>query len=681
MTTKKMSRRQFLAASAAGAAGLILVSCTPATPTSGANGAAPTVAGSPTTKAVAVPTATTAAPAAAGNKSARSFVEPPYLADRVKAGKLPPIDERLPVDVFVVGPGTLIQEQYGTWQNGQYGGELDVVALYATPFLMMLGQGSTTLRSPSQSTQVSKANIFNSWSVSDDYTTYKFGLRKGLRWSDGEPVTTEDVRFLFEDLYQDPDVQRAWPSDLLTQGNAALGPAKLQIQDEYNFTFTFSKPYGYFIASLNSWIPGYDILIKPAHYLKRFHKKYASPESLNAELKKANETDWVKLLNTRDNSHWGVGEISQQGEPTLGAWILTEVSETRRVFERNPYYWHVDSNGLQLPYVDKVVNTIVTDDTARLNTIFSGKISIAAGNDVTMMQMPTLAQTATQSNKRIFYTGSFNYPIMLFLNQDYEYDKEGSVWQKLINDPDRRFGKAIAAAMDPEEVNKSIYFGKYGKPFMNATGPDLALANKLLDELGMDKKGSDGFRLGPDGNPFIFRLTPNNEQADEMPIAELLKTQLGRAGLNVQIEVIDFTLWNQRATANQISASLKWNDGEAWYTGMSEDYLPIHKGPWSPATWLYFTTNGKDGRKPPDYIQKFYDLHTSRKAFPPESKQGQDIYQKLWQWLSDNYVMIPTVGHQVKPNLVDTKLQNLPNDGAPFDLDVYINSEGYWYKS
>ncbi len=166
--------------------------------------------------------------------------------------------------------------------------------------------------------------------------------------------------------------------------------------------------------------------------------------------------------------------------------------------------------------------------------------------------MPTLVQTAAQFNRKIFTTGSFNLPDMLFLNHDFEYDKADSVWQKVITDPDNRFGKAIAAAMDPDEVNKSVFFGKFGKPMMNATGPDLPTANKLLDELGFDKKGSDGLRLGPDGKPFIFRITfAPAEAPEESPISELLKEQIQKAGMHVELDVIDGSLWNQRITDNR----------------------------------------------------------------------------------------------------------------------------------
>ena len=675
METKKISRRQFLVASSTAAAGLVLAACTTVTPTT----VAPTQpsGGVPPT---AQPSAATQPPAA-GAKSARGFVEPPFLASRIASGKLPPIDQRLPDEVFVVGAGTLIQEQYTTWKNGQYGGDINIAADWGTGFLN-IAQSSTIVRSPSQSTKVSKPNVISNLVISDDLSTYTLTLRKGLKWSDGQPVTTEDVRFVFEDLYGDPAMNFGWDSSLYTQGNSVYGPAVLTIKDANTFELKFSKPYGMFIASLNSWIPGYDFILRPAHYLKQFHAKYAVKADLDAALKAANETDWTKLLNSKNVSHWDMGELRALGMPSLNAWVLVEATDTRRVFERNPYFWHVDSNGLQLPYIDRVVNNLAIDSNGTLNAIMSGKVDLAGGNNISLSQMPTLVQTATQFNRKIFTTGSFNFPVMLFLNHDFEYDKADSVWQKVIADPDNRFGKAIAAAMDPNEVNKSVFFGKFGKPMMNATGPDLPTANKLLDELGFDKKGSDGLRLGPDGKPFIFRITfYTSEAPEESPISELLKEQIQKAGLHVELDVIDGSLWNQRITDNSMMASLKWNDGEAWSTGISDDYLPASKGPWSPMTWLYFTSQGKNGRKPPQYIQDFYDLYTSRKAYEPESDKGLEIYNNIFKWMSDHYVMIPTVGHQVKPNSVNAKLQNLPNDGAPFDLDVYINSEGYWYAS
>ena len=201
----------------------------------------------------------------------------------------------------------------------------------------------------------------------------------------------------------DPDVQRPWPTELFTQGNAELGPATLNVIDELTFELTFSQPYGYFVAALNSWIPNYDFLLKPAHYLKQFHTKYATEADVAAQLEKNNETDWVTLLQKMDIPHWDVGEARGLGMPTLNAFVLTEASETRRIFERNPYYWHVDSAGKQLPYVDRIVTTIVVDENAVSNAILAGQVTIATGNQVTLNKMPIYQQNAEKTGMRTIH--------------------------------------------------------------------------------------------------------------------------------------------------------------------------------------------------------------------------------------------------------------------------------------
>ncbi len=606
------------------------------------------------------------------------YIEPPFLADRVAAGELPPIQERLPAEPFVVGPGVLIQEEYMTWQNGQYGGDLNVAATFPSG-LVYIGFGATILRSPSQTTEASRPNIMSEFSYSEDFTTFHFKIREGLKWSDGMPVTTEDVRFVFEDVYLDPDVQRPFPSELFARGNSELGPAQLKVIDDLTFELTFSEPYGFFVAPLNSWIPGYDILIKPSHYLKQFHAKYADEAALAGLVEEHNVADWVELLTLKDISHWGVGENNALGLPTLNAWVMTEAGEQRRVFERNPFYWHVDSDGRQLPYTDRLVVSIVVDHAAQSNAILAGQVNIASAEDIALSEMPLYVQNADRAGIRAFTTGSFNWPILLFLNHDYQFEDQNSTWQQLVSDPEQRFGRAIAAAINTDDINKSVYFDLFGDPVLHANEYDPAIAAQLLDEAGMDEM-QDGFRLGPDGEEFIFRITNNNGQADFPPVLELLKEQLEAVGIRTEIDNVAPSLFDQRKTANDIMASILWNDGPAWFSGISEDYLPNHKGPWSPMTWQYFISNGEQGREPPEYLQAFYDLHSARKGFPPQSAEGEELFQQMMQWFEETYVMIPTAGAKVSANVVGTQLRNIPNEGAPFNLDTYINAEGVWIE-
>ena len=163
-------------------------------------------------------------------------------------------------------------------------------------------------------------------------------------------------------------------------------------------------------------------MIKPAHYLKQFHKKYAKEADLAAKLKENNETDWAKLLTDKDQAHWGIGTKQALGLPMLNAWVLTEYSDQRTTFERNPYYWHVDSAGNQLPYADRVVVSVVVDHAAQTNAILAGQVNIASAEDIALSEMPLYVQNAEKAKIRAFTTGSFNWPLQLFLNQDFQYD-------------------------------------------------------------------------------------------------------------------------------------------------------------------------------------------------------------------------------------------------------------------
>lgn len=609
--------------------------------------------------------------------SERGFLEPPLLADRVSAGDLPPIDERIPAEPFVVGPGIYLQEEYLDWVDGRYGGEISVSALGASGFVNITG--TTVLRSPGQTTEVSAPNVLSAFEHNDDYTVFTMTLREGIKWSDGEPLTTEDVRFTMEDIYGNPEANRPAPSWLYTQGSPAKGLGQIDVQDDYTFTMTFSESYGQFVADLNSWIPAYSELIKPAHYLKQFHADYADADELAALVEENARNDWQTLLEYKDVSHWDSGEPRAVGLPVLNPWVIVESSENLSVFERNPYFWHVDGSGHQLPYVDKVVVNRVIDGDALTNAILAGQVSLATGGETSLNNMSIYTQNAERSGLRVFTTGSFNNPLQLFLNRDFEWTVEGSQWQVLMNDPESRFHHAIASAIDGDAINTAVYFGLFGDvdPAWRTYNPDEA--NALLDEIGM-AAGADGMRTYPDGSPFVLPITYAAESADQNPVAELLRSQLAEVGINVQLDTVDPTLWGQRKDSNQIMASIHWNDGQGWASGISEDYLPNHKGPWATDQWAYFSSNGEKGREFTPEMQEFFDLHVARKAVPPESAEGVQRWEALETWMREHYAFIPITGPRVHPTVADVRLQNLPNEGSPVELDVYIGSAGLWFS-
>src|SRR5260370_8894655 len=148
-------------------------------------------------------------------------------------------------------------------------------------------------------------------------------IRDGLKWCDGTPVNTDDVKFLWE-LYGDKRITPSFPTTARTQGAGDGTPGKLTIADNLKFTITFDKPYGEFVAALASWIPGFTLLFRPAHFIKQFHADYTSMDKIQPVLHKLKINSWQKLVFQMAMEHWNLTPNYAVGVPSLSPWILTE---------------------------------------------------------------------------------------------------------------------------------------------------------------------------------------------------------------------------------------------------------------------------------------------------------------------------------------------------------------------
>ena len=130
-------------------------------------------------------------------------------------------------------------------------------------------------------------------------------------------------------------------------------PPLFEVLDRETVRYTWARPNPLFLPALAGASPLY--IYAPAHYLKQFHKKYADKEKLAALVKKAGARNWAALHNKKETMY----KNDNPDEPTLEPWVLkTRPPSDRLVFERNPYYYRVDSSGQQLPYIDRVVFSI-----------------------------------------------------------------------------------------------------------------------------------------------------------------------------------------------------------------------------------------------------------------------------------------------------------------------------------
>jgi len=465
-----------------------------------------------------------------------------------------------------------------------------------------------------------------------------------------------------EDVLFNKELTPAFPVWLRTDGIVTGDPMKFKVIDEYTFTISFSKPYGGFPMriAVEGW-RGYTDLLKPAHYLKQFYKKYAQPQSLDAKIKEAGLSpgEWVKLFTSKDTANTDLCNPKAIGFPVLYPWVLVRKTQTTEYFERNPYYFKIDPAGNQLPYIDKIQSSLVQNMNTVVLKALSGEVDFQR-ESAALINMPMYKQNEKNGFK-VLMSSMHNTPTDIFLNLTYN-DPE---WRKVVQD--LRFRQALNKALDRKEIIHSIYFGFADPGKMEDSTFDLNGANKLLDEMGM-KKGPDGFRNSPDGKKFVIPFEVSSMAPDIIPLTELVMAQWKELGLNVTMKVIDQSLWGQRDGANELLATVMWSPTPQWWRG--DAYTSM----WAPL-WDSWQKTGK-GEEPPAVVKDFYN--TVNKMVidsPDEAKRAfaqtqADMGKKLWF-----FVPIENVK---QPLLVNAKLGNVTDKG--FAIATNFAGEQLFFK-
>jgi len=595
--------------------------------------------------------------------SQKKYKEAPMLAELVKQGKLPPVEQRLPEEPFVVGPGVLVDKNdLPNWEVGQYGGVFRSVCL--NPDLdwnLRDAVMENLLCTPAFKTKPLMGNIAAEFKVSADNKIFTIRLRKGLKWSDGVPVTTDDVRFAYEDVLLNKDITPIFPSDYRGAGDPGGTPMKLKIVDKYTFRITFDKPYGRFLVvlGLGSRWATYHALLKPSHYLKQFHTKYTSIEKIRPYLKEYGYSDqeWWRLFLIKDVILWDICKESGIGRPTLGPWVRVDSPTNVMAFERNPYYYKVDTEGNQLPYVDRYESIIVTNPANLPMAILSGKVNL--NRDMIDWDKVSLYRENEQKigAKIDLNLMTHNAPIALFIN----YGNPDAVWRKVVNDV--RFRKAINMSIDRKQLSDILYLGT-GKPSRwFPSDYNLKEANRLLDEMGMSKRDAEGYRIGPDGKTFEFPIVYCVQGGYWERAVELLVEYIQKTGIKATMKMVTMNLMGEMQNANQIKATIDWLDDVNWPYIMY-DYRPLSRTGWGSPLWnLYYATGGKEGEKPPEWIADLYKLDADARAINPSTQRAELFEKKFAKWIKENIPMFPLIGQAVDPMIVPSNLGNWARSG------------------
>ena len=468
------------------------------------------------------------APAAAQGK----YKESPALAEQVKAGKLPAVDQRLPETPLVV---PVVE------RTGQYGGVWRRAFLGPADFNNYVRVVYDALVRFSPDGAKIEPKIAAGWESSPDFKTWTIKLRKGARWSDGAPFTADDILFWHKDVLLNKDLTPALPG---VDPQRRRTPATVEKVDAQTIKFTYKQPATLFLTALANQDGGdrtYAVFL-PAHYLKKFHPSYAKKEDVDKAVQAAGFKTWTELFAARN------APFENPERPTMAAWVpVTRASDQVLTLRRNPYFVGVDPAGNQLPYIDEVRFTFFADTQALNLAAIAGDFDMQERH-IQMTNYPIFKDNEKSGKYRVITWPTFGgADAVVAFNQSYKADPEIG---KLL--ASKEFRIALSHAVNRDQIKESVFLG-LGEPRQGVPAPwhpyfpgdEWAKkytqlkpdeANKLLDGLGLTKKDAQGIRQLPNGKPVSIELSVVPAFAAWPDIAQLIAKDWEKVGVKVVVQ-------------------------------------------------------------------------------------------------------------------------------------------------
>jgi len=582
------------------------------------------------------------------------FNESPMLQERVEEGELPPIAERLPDNPMVVEPEEEIGKYGGTITFTQFGPEgLGVNGHVLTEPPLLFNRDLNNIETI--------PNFAKDWEFSNDGHTFTLWLREGVRWSDGEELTTDDIMFWYEDILLNEELTAVVPSAYRPRGEVM----EVKALDDYTVEFNFAAPYYMFHYQMNSYTYNGLEFFVPAHYLKQFHIDYN--EDAQELAQEEGFDDWVQYFENRNS--WDFWNPVPVGRPVLTAWMPVQVTPTGRIYERNPYYFKVDSEGNQLPYIDEQRTIYTPDAETRLMNVLAGEIDYIS-SFLSFADYPTIVANEDDGGYDAWIGESLWASRVTARIQQQPVDEE-DMWDIL---GDERFRKALSVALDREEIKELVFMGQ-GQARQIAYHPgtvdvfkqewaeayaeyDPDRAREFLDDMGVVDQNGDGWRQKPDGENLLIRLLANSSRGISVTSAEMMKGFWEDVGIQVTMDTVEEGLFWSRLMEGETHVAV---------APMAGDLPPI--GPYSPgepyyysyANWLidydYFEeelmvdeipeARADIAIEPPQHIKDWYRWAHMIHHVPPEERNEllTKIGDKLASELPSDIGIVGMAGH------------------------------------
>jgi peptide/nickel transport system substrate-binding protein len=613
--------------------------------------------------------------------------EPPIFEALVASGAMPTVDERLPISPAVVT---------GREAIGEYGGEVRMVHMSPGSWVSHYGWFAERMLFYSDiDLRTLIPNQFESWEIQEDGRKQIYHLRQGQKWSDGEPVTTEDVLFWWNDINLNEEISQSVWRWYRFGGD----PMRVEAVDDYTFSLEFDAPFGNFPAMLTRRHQG-DFL-EPSHYLQGFHAEYVAQAELDAMVSEAGYDTWVQLFGFMRGrrSIWGATEETIE-HPMLSGWVVTQVPQAElQILESNPYYWKVDQVGNQLPYLERIRTEFATSHEIATMKIIQGELDFAGPHDVSIARYPLYKEN--EAGNSYIVADLLSCMTDRYTLYPQHNLTEDPVLEEIVNHPD--FVKALSVAIDREEINESLFFGlarmgqlgpmPMSKYYKEAYGTawaqyDPDLADEFLDGIGLDQRDSEGWRLRPDGERLRFNIEHSGSRVGVATheFTEMCVTFWREVGIDATTKEIDNSLYSERMQNGLVHCGI-------WHADRCTDLLlplemnweiPVATGQGGPAQlWAQWWNNNETGEEPPDYIKDLYD-HWDEMMRTADEDERVAHGQAILDWLAENPLSIGSILESPAPLIFNRNMRNLPRPKMPCGWDTYgistYHPEAFFYE-
>jgi peptide/nickel transport system substrate-binding protein len=587
-------------------------------------------------------------------QAATPRAEAPALAAEVRAGRLPPLAERLPKNPVVIAPTERIGTYGGTWRSALRGTGDDTWVRRTAGY-------DSLVRWDLKGAKV-VPNLAESFTVSPDSTTFTFKLRDGVRWSDGAPFTSEDLVFWYEDVLKNRDVVGRVPGFLRT----AQGDCVLSAEGPLTLIIKCPGPNGLLMDQI-AGVVGEQLINWPKHYLRRFHAKYADKAELDRLVAEARVQRWGELF-LRRAYQWGNVE-----KPTLFAWkVVQPYAGQRMALERNPYYWKIDTAGNQLPYLDRITYDIAQDNEVLLLKGLNGEFDFHARHFTTIANKSLISQNQQRGNYEIvtLETTDINYMGISFNPTHGDRALREIVGQK-------EFRIALSHAINRQEIIDLVFLGA-GEPWQISPrhdGPyhhprlakqftefDPAKANTILDGLGYSRRGADGVRLDKAGNPIRLRISVRNDRPEMTESLQLVQKHWQAVGIGVELDVVERSLFRTRNRGNQVAiAADDVEGGKSDFLLDASAFVPESDETYLGIQWFNWLTGarGDNAQEPPDDVKRAYSAFLRARATVDESARATAIKEML-EIAADRFEVIGIAMPSDEYAIVSKRMRNVP---------------------